>query len=446
MRSKWIGIVLGLLIVCFFMMSGVARALTSEEIVNNSKPSVVRILIEVKPGDNKLLHYYYSKNARKLNEPVRVKAGTGFVINKNGYILTALHVVTPLGATPAIYVRLPKEGDYLAEIVATDKERQLACLKIKKIGLQPLILSETQLNAGSEVFSMGFPFAADMSVLTDQEATFSEGKVGAIKQSRQEAQFIQTNAAINPGNFGGPLLNKEGHVCGIVIFSADRSLKAQSLNKIFESIFAEKNIPEGIGFASPTKAVINMLTTDKIEFMTTMPTPPPKAVIKEIHPTKSWFEQNMMMIGGAFVLLIAGLFAIVMMRKKTADEAKPQPFTAMPQTSTTISPGTSAKSTSISFGSLKCTNGELMGKMFPLTGKGLNIGRDSDNDICLNTEIVSRKHCWVGMSGNEITTRDIGSTNGTYVNGNKIKGPQSIKFGDIISLSKSGQEAFVVME
>lgn len=443
-KVRW-GIGFSLLVL--FLMIDLAFALTPEEIVTNSNPSIVRILIEVKPRDNRLLQFYNRANER-FKDPIRVKAGTGFIINPEGYIMTAYHVVTPLGLSPTIYVRLPKEGDYLAKIVAEDKERQLACLKIEKNNLQPLAFAEEPLAVGNEVYTMGFPLAAVTSQITDKEATFMEGKVSAIKQTRQEAEFVQTNAALNLGNAGGPLLNKDGQVGGIVVYSNDKSFSGKYFKsyKTFIELF-EDTPSVGIGFAAPTKYALNLLTNANIQITTgginvTPPLPggpaanadnvvvePP--IGSKHQPTDNSFIK--WLLGGLALLILIGLIAYILGKKKPVTEtASPMPA--------------GAKNTSISFGSIKFTNGELEGKTFSLTAKGFNIGRDSDNDICLTAEIVSRKHCWIGPTGDGIVVKDIGSTNGTYINGSKIEGTKTVKPGDVISLSKSGQEAFTILE
>lgn len=423
-----------------------AVAATTEDVVTNSKPAIVRILIEVKPGDNDLLQFYNFKSGRKLQEPVRVKAGTGFIINENGYILTAYHVIYPLGKSPTIYVRLPKEGDQLAEVVATDRERQLACIRIKKFGLPFLPFVQEMPSVGSDVFTMGFPFAADTSELTDQEPTFTEGKVGALKQSRQEATFIQTNAAINLGNAGGPLLSSDGKVLGVIIGSADRSLK-----KLFEVIFAETDIPVGIGFAAPSKPSIDMLKAAGIDFsLASSGVKQPEQPVQPAQPAaapppnpadtkkdKTNLTGIIALVAGMLVLGVVVFF--MLSRKGKSPSVKIEP-------STTFSPVSPSRNTTISLGALRCSDGEYAGKVFPVTETGLSIGRGEDNDIHLDSEVISRKHAWIGPSGAEMVAKDLGSTNGTYVNGKRIQGSHPLQKGDIISLSKSGQESFLFGE
>jgi len=416
-----------------------AGALQPEEIATKSKPAVVRILVEVKPGDKELSQYYGVPDL--MSEPIRVKVGTGFLIHEDGYILTAYHVVAPLDKNQPIYVRLPKEGDQLATIVATDKERQLACIKIKKFNMPYLPLgdsSETAVKVGSKVFTLGFPFAAETSEFTDPEPTFTEGSISAFKQSRHEATFIQTNASLNPGNAGGPMLNEEGEVIGIILGSAERRLR----KVVFEPLFADLTIPMGIGFAIPVNPAKDMLkaTLQKSDTAGTKllwhtkgepqetagRTPETKPPLKKFGVKPLY----LLIAGGVFLLFGAVVFS---MRKSRKNREIPA---AVP----THEPG--LKSTSYSFGVIRCADGELAGKSFAITQKGLNIGRGAGNDISLSSETISRKHAWIGPVAGEVLIKDLGSTNGTFVNDKKIESPTLLKMGDKISLSKSGQDTF----
>lgn len=429
-------------------------ALTSEAIVSKSKESVVRILIEVKPGDTKLLRNYEFKSEKKINEPVRIKSGTGFIISPDGYILTALPVISPSGLSRNIYVRLPKEGDQLAEVVAKDADRKIACIKIKKFGLKPLLYSEETPKVGSDVFTMGFPYAADTSILTDQEPTFSQGKVGALKQSRQEATFIQTNTSINLGNSGGPLLGAEGQVLGIILGSPQSKESKDGtplglgldLTKMFLNMFVfDKNdVPVGIGFATPTKPIVDMLKSVGIEWQRQVVEPP---VVKQpVQATDTGKDKQaisgdrgtniLSIIGILFVVTVIVGAAFVWKRKNTTASQEKTPDSMI------SSPTALSKSTAISLGSLRCSEGEFKGKNFSVTDKGLWIGRSPECDIALKSDVISRKHSWIGPVGADIVVKDVESTNGSFVNGKKVQGMQVLKNGDTVSFSKSGQESF----
>jgi S1-C subfamily serine protease len=458
-------------------MTGHAFALTTEEIVAKSKPATVRIMIEVRPGQRDLFDFYSYRFDRRFSEPKRVPAGSGVVVSPDGYILTAYHVVRPFDRQPNIYVRLPKEGDYPAEVVAEDKERDLLCLKIKKFGLTSLPLYTGKLEDGNKVFAMGFPRAAITSEISEQESTFTEGNIGAFKQTRQGATLIQTNVAINLGNAGGPLLNTEAQIIGIITGSADK--QRRGTYSMFERWFGGE-VPVGIGFASSITAAADMMKAATVPFdiagetpkatesgasatgggpvapqgepqVTPPPPPAPATIGGSVLAVLSQYKWLFFGFGLVLVALIA--FVILSLtRKKAKPSSGEQPRqAASPGANSSSSPSPSpaaspsAKNTTYSFGAIKCTGGELSGRSFNLSEKGLNVGRGSDIEISLSSETVSRKHAWIGPVAGEITIKDFGSTNGTFVNGKQIQGAERLKIGDVITFGKSGQDTFTVI-
>jgi serine protease Do len=147
---------------------------------------------------------------REQVQPVR-SSGSGFVISRDGYILTNHHVVDQ---AEEIQVLFADRSEYQATIVGTDRRSDLALLKIEAKGLKPLVFADSEaLQVGEWVLAIGSPFGLDYSV--------TAGIVSAIGRSIPNRQrenyvpFIQTDVAINPGNSGGPLFNLEGEVVGI---------------------------------------------------------------------------------------------------------------------------------------------------------------------------------------------------------------------------------------
>jgi S1-C subfamily serine protease len=166
--------------------------------------------------------------------------GSGFVIDKQGHILTNYHVIAD---AQKIEVTLHNRKKYLATIVGTDRSHDLAVLQIKASDLQPMTLGDsTNLQVGQKVYAIGNPFGL--------AGTLTQGIVSSIRQVQEPngpviEEAIQTDAAINPGNSGGPLLNWHGEVIGI--------------NTIIASSVGQS---AGIGFAIPintAKAVVNDL-------------------------------------------------------------------------------------------------------------------------------------------------------------------------------------------
>ena len=168
--------------------------------------------------------------------------GSGFIIDKDGHVLTNYHVVAD---ARQIEVTLHNRKKYRATIVGADRSHDLAVVQIKVPDLTPMVLGDSsKLQVGQKVYAIGNPFGLS--------GTLTRGIVSSIRQVQEPdgmkiEDAIQTDASINPGNSGGPLLNMHGEVIGI--------------NTMIASNVGQS---AGIGFAIPintAKAVINDLLT-----------------------------------------------------------------------------------------------------------------------------------------------------------------------------------------
>jgi S1-C subfamily serine protease len=168
--------------------------------------------------------------------------GSGFIIDKEGHVLTNYHVIAE---ARQVEVTLHNRRKYRATVVGTDRSHDLAVIQIKGPGLTPMVLGDSRnLQVGQKVYAIGNPFGLS--------GTMTRGIISSIRpvqepDGMQIDEAIQTDAAINPGNSGGPLLNWHGEVIGI------NTLIASSVGQ-----------SAGIGFAIPVntaKAVLNDLMT-----------------------------------------------------------------------------------------------------------------------------------------------------------------------------------------
>lgn len=145
----------------------------------------------------------------------RQSVGTGVVITERGSILTNLHVVA---GTSRIEVVFADGTESEAVVTGVDPDNDLAVLQAKKLpdDLQPATLITTgDLRSGDEVMAVGFPFGFGPSASTGVVSGLKREFVSADGQ-RALTNLIQFDAAANPGNSGGPLVNMEGEVLGIV--------------------------------------------------------------------------------------------------------------------------------------------------------------------------------------------------------------------------------------
>ena len=168
----------------------------------------------------------------------RASLGSGFIVSADGYVVTNNHVVSGGGD---IVVKLDRGSEHPAHVVGTDPATDLALLKIEGSGLPVLPLGNSdRLEVGEPVMAIGNPFGLDQTVTT--------GIVSAKERfigSGPYDDFIQTDASVNPGNSGGPLIDSRGAVVGINT-----------------AIFSQSGGSVGIGFAIPinlAKAVLPQL-------------------------------------------------------------------------------------------------------------------------------------------------------------------------------------------
>ena len=167
----------------------------------------------------------------------RQATGSGFIVDKSGYILTNFHVVE---RADTIRVKMPKDQmEYKAKLIGYDVETDLAVIKVDAgRALTPARIGNSDsVQVGDWAIAIGSPFGL--------EATVTAGIVSAtgrdIDGAQQFQRFIQTDAAINPGNSGGPLLNINGEVVGINTAIATQSGGYQ-----------------GVGFALPVNTAVNV--------------------------------------------------------------------------------------------------------------------------------------------------------------------------------------------
>jgi serine protease Do len=162
-------------------------------------------------------------------------SGSGFIVDRNGYILTNLHVVEE---ADHIKVKLTGESkEYKAKLIGSDIETDVAVIKIDPDHpLTPVKISNSDgVQVGDWAIAVGAPFGLQTSV--------TAGIISALGRdiAQQFQRFIQTDAAINPGNSGGPLVNINGEVVGINTMIATRS-----------------GGYEGIGFALPINTAVRV--------------------------------------------------------------------------------------------------------------------------------------------------------------------------------------------
>lgn len=191
------------------------------EIYQRSNPGVVAILVLTENGNG---------------------LGSGFVIDKDGHILTNFHVVEGVSE---LEVDFPSGFKTRGEVIGTDTDSDLAIVKVEAPPeeLHPLPLGDSsQLKVGQTVVAIGSPFRFNgtmtTGIVSSMGRTLDSLRTAPGGSFFTAGDIIQTDAAINPGNSGGPLLNLQGEVIGV-----NRAIETYNIN-------AEADpLNSGIGFA-----------------------------------------------------------------------------------------------------------------------------------------------------------------------------------------------------
>ena len=196
------------------------------ELADANSPSVVNISVTLKEGsgmpqmfglpdvpEDSPMYEFFRKFLEQMPEDrrprqERASSGSGFVIARDGYIITNYHVVKD---SEEIIVRLFDRRELAAKLVGSDERSDIAVLKVEAKDLPAVKLGNSSaLRVGEWVLAIGSPFGFDRTV--------TAGIVSAIGRSLPNENyipFIQTDVAINPGNSGGPLINLQGEVVGV---------------------------------------------------------------------------------------------------------------------------------------------------------------------------------------------------------------------------------------
>ncbi len=176
-----------------------------------------------------------ARGGRGLRPFLQTGQGSGFIITKDGYILTNTHVV---GDADKIRVKLNNGKEYIARRVGADSRTEVAVIKIDATDLPTVQLGDaSKLEAGEWVVAIGNPFGLKETVTVGVVSAIGRDGIGIADYE----DFIQTDAAINPGNSGGPLLNVDGEVIGINT-----------------AIFSRSGGSMGIGFAVPIDLAVTI--------------------------------------------------------------------------------------------------------------------------------------------------------------------------------------------
>ncbi len=219
-------------------LDGIAPALPG--LADNPIPDIYDA---VSPGVVGVLNYVQVQSGGKAIDTL-YGSGTGFVVSSEGYILTNAHVVD--GAHKVAVKVFGEDEERAATVIGSDTETDIAVLKVEGAELHPLKLGDSDtVRVGEYVLAIGNPLSTD-----ELANTITFGIISATKREvtidNYTNSYLQTDAAINFGNSGGPLINLNGEVIGI---NSAKTITA-GYDEMGNAVSAE-----GIGFALPINQV-----------------------------------------------------------------------------------------------------------------------------------------------------------------------------------------------
>ncbi len=179
-----------------------------------------------------------------------LSTGSGFVIDPNGLVVTAQHIFQA-GGTPGIVI--PGSPQLPAAIVAADRNADIVILRVNRTGLPTIPLGDSAtLRQGDEVLAIGYPRAEALGI---NDSVVTRGIVSSLRPD-----LIQIDAALNPGNSGGPILNLRGDVVGIAVAGLrgaagiNFAVPINSLKPMLASVGSSATSPPPAGGPNPIPA------------------------------------------------------------------------------------------------------------------------------------------------------------------------------------------------
>jgi S1-C subfamily serine protease len=234
-------------------------SLTSEELTN------IRVYEGANRGVVNILTQFVGYDRFFMLPSPGEGAGSGSVIDKQGHILTNNHVIED---AKAIQVTLPSGKSYQAELVGADAAQDVAVLKIEAPAseLYPIPVGKSDnLRVGQRVYTLGNPFGLEGTLTTGIISNLNRTLPSRV-EGREMKSIIQTDAAMNPGNSGGPLLDTSGRLIGMNVAIATKTGQSAGLGFAIPVNRVRQIVPELIKYGKVARAdigIVAVVETDK---------------------------------------------------------------------------------------------------------------------------------------------------------------------------------------
>lgn len=210
-------------LIFFSILTSNAFSVSYANAVKAAAPSVVSIYVVYSPSMGR-------------EDPQNYRGGSGVIMDKEGHIITNSHVTSK---AEEILVLLSDGKKVQAKLIGSDPEVDISVLKISEKNIEPIILGDTQnLQVGDVVLAIGNPFGLGETVTHGIISAMGRNTAGV----NQLENYIQIDAALNPGNSGGALVNAEGKLVGITV-----------------GIYSRSGGFQGVGFAIPADVALSIM-------------------------------------------------------------------------------------------------------------------------------------------------------------------------------------------
>lgn len=228
------------------------KILEENKLAEKKRLAVEKKIIEEKKI-NELAKLQAEEEFKKKNAPKRMGSGSGFFVNSSGYIASNFHVTDG-----CLEIRL---GNERLEIIRNDIINDIAILKSNQTGNEFIRIADEGAMKGEDIYVLGYPHGKHLS----SESKVTKGVVSALQGLGNNYSQMQIDAAIQPGNSGGPVINDNGELIGVTVATADYEV-------MFDMF---KSLPQNMNFAIKSQMLTNILDGSKIDYS---------------NPKSSWFS------------------------------------------------------------------------------------------------------------------------------------------------------------
>jgi S1-C subfamily serine protease len=183
-------------------------------------------------------------------------SGTGFAVTASGYVVTNNHVIA--NCVGDVHGNLASGAVMTLRVASTDQINDLALLQAPTRFPEPATIRSTAVHPGEAVIAVGYPYHG----LLTSDLTVTTGTVSSLSGVLNDSRYLQISAPIQPGNSGGPLLDKAGAVVGVA---------AAKLNALQIAKVSGGPIPENINFGIKTGLLRDFLDNSAVPYQTAAP-------------------------------------------------------------------------------------------------------------------------------------------------------------------------------